>query len=248
MKNAFEIAHKSDGRKKHKAEPSEEFIGVICSLYKDVYDDRLEDSKPQGKDWVPRGKAKHQSLVAFQRELKENGFDLSTAKIRKILITGGKWTTERSRAVAKMYEKYKSIPQVAKALGVTDELVTMYLPYGKVVYDLENKSGNARRIERCKAKKRKVIMDERIRRIRLMESKLNKVQSWIRGLKEEDIRDDILVLESYYRSSDWISDFEADEKGELPADLLRGVLSENGIYNALLAYEEHMRENGNACE
>ena len=82
----------------------------------------------------------------------------------------------------------------------------------------------------------------------MMESKLNKVQSWIRGLKEEDIRDDILVLESYYRSSDWLSDFEADEKGELPTGLSRGVLSEDGIYNALLAYEEHMRENGNVCE
>ena len=81
-----------------------------------------------------------------------------------------------------------------------------------------------------------------------MESKLKKVQSWIRGSKERDIRDDILALESYYRSSEWISDFEADEKGELPADLSRGVLSEDGIYNALLAYEEHMRENGNACE
>ena len=235
----------NDGRKKYKPEPSTEFIRVICSLYKGVYDDRVEDSKLQGKDWTPGEKAKHQSLVAFQRELKDNGFNLSTAKIRKILITGGKWTTERSRAVAKMYEKYKSIPRVAKVLGVTEELVTMYLPYGKVVYDLKNKSENARRIDRCKARKRKAIMDERIRRIRLMESKLNKVQSWMRGLKENDIRDDILALESYYRSSDWLSDFEADEKGELPADLPRGVLSEDGIYNALLAYEEHMRENTN---
>ena len=143
-----------DGRKNYQLEPSAEFISVICKLYKGIYDDRVEDSKPPGKNWVPREKAKHQSLVSFQRELKENGYDLSTAKIRKILITGGKWTTERSRVVAKMYEKYKSISQVAKALGVTDELVTMYLPYGKVVYDLENKSGNARRIDRCKGEKK----------------------------------------------------------------------------------------------
>ena len=52
-----------------------------------------------------------------------------------------------------LYEKYGSIPRVAKELGVTDALVTMYLPYGKTVYDLEEKSGNAKRIKRWREKK-----------------------------------------------------------------------------------------------
>ena len=33
-------------------------------------------------------------------------------------------------------------------------LVAMYLPYEKVVYDLEEKSGNARRIDRWRERKK----------------------------------------------------------------------------------------------
>ena len=32
--------------------------------------------------------------------------------------------------------------------------------------------------------------------------------------------------------------YEADERGELPSDLLRGVLSQDELYNALQAYDE----------
>ena len=35
--------------------PSEEYITYICSLYGDSYDDREEDSKPKGRDWMPGG-------------------------------------------------------------------------------------------------------------------------------------------------------------------------------------------------
>lgn len=76
------------------------------------------------------------------------GIFLSTAKIRKILITGGVWTTERSREIAQLHEKYRDVRRVAEELGVSQPLVTMYLPYKKVVYDLEEKSSNAKRIER----------------------------------------------------------------------------------------------------
>lgn len=120
-----------DRRKKKKTDPSTEFINLICSLYGDTYDDREEDSRPGGEDWEPGVKALHTSLAAFQKELEEiHDIHLSTAKIRKILITGGCWTTERSREVSQLYERYGSISAVAKELEVTDALVTMYLPYG----------------------------------------------------------------------------------------------------------------------
>lgn len=142
-------AAKPDGRKKKKADPSQEFIDLICSLYGDTYDDREEDSRPGGEDWEPGMKALHTSLAEFQKELKDiHDITLSTAKIRKILITGNCWTTERSREVAELYERYQSISRVAAELGVSDALVTMYLPYGKVVYDLEDKSGGAKRVQR----------------------------------------------------------------------------------------------------
>lgn len=40
-------------------------------------------------------------------------------------------------------------------------------------------------------------------------------------------------LEEYYFGGQWMEDFETDGRGELPADLPRGVLSEDGVYNAL---------------
>ena len=117
--------------------------------YGDKYDDREEDCRPGGENWEPGMKASHTSLSAFQRKLRDiHGIELSTAKIRKILITGGFWTTERSREVEELYEKYHSITRVASELGMSPELVTMYLPYKKAVYDLEEKSGNARRCEK----------------------------------------------------------------------------------------------------
>lgn len=47
----------------------------------------------------------------------------------------------------------------------------------------------------------------------------------------------ISELENYYRT-DWRSDFEADEEGALPADLKRGVLSEDGLWDLLEEYQQ----------
>ena len=41
-------------------------------------------------------------------------------------------------------------------------------------------------------------------------------------------------LTAYYDSPLWLADYEADERGELPPDLPRGVLSQDGVYNLLL--------------
>ena len=143
---------KADRRRKEKNDPSGDYITFICSLYGDTYDDREEDSSPGGADWVPGAKAAHLSLAAFQRVLEDKGIKLSTAKIRKILITGGLWTTERSREIAALFNEFNSVDKVAAELGVTPELVTMYLPYEKVVYDLDEKSRSARRAAQWREK------------------------------------------------------------------------------------------------
>lgn len=141
----------ADKRRREKKHPSDDFIDRICNLYADIYDDREENSSIGGEDWAPGKMALHTSLAAFQKELEEGyGIKLSTAKIRKILITGGCWTTERSREVGELYEKYGSIARVAEELQLSETLVN--LPYNKVVYDLEDKSGNARRVERWREK------------------------------------------------------------------------------------------------
>ena len=45
-------------------------------------------------------------------------------------------------------------------------------------------------------------------------------------------------LTQYYESKEWLEDFECDERGELPCELKRGVLSEDGLYNFLSEIKE----------
>ena len=50
----------------------------------------------------------------------------------------------------------------------------------------------------------------------------------------------LALLEAYYTSGDWREDYEADERGELPPDLKRGVLSQDALYDLL--EEKHDRD------
>ena len=49
------------------------------------------------------------------------------------------------------------------------------------------------------------------------------------------------TLQDYYESGQWLQDYEADESGELPPDLKRGVLSQDGVYN-LLDHVSYLKE------
>ncbi len=262
-----------------KKDPSREYIHMICCLYGDRYDDREEDSRPGGESWIPGQKARHKSLAAFQRELKEiHGIKLSAPKILKILITGGLWTTERTREVGELFEKNimsseyggggknkaMAVQAVAEELEISKAMVCMSLPYDRVVYDVPGKSGNAVRCERSRRKKKgrapgrpsgyneffskdreeEWVMD-RVQRVREMEARLNRIGAWLES-SGPSVEEDVRILGEYYQSPLWRSDFEADEAGEMPADLLRGVLSEDAVYNVLTEYEE--RKNSQSGE
>ena len=161
--------------------PSEDFIRQICSLYGDVYDDRIEDSRPPaageakrdaGEDWVPGQIAAHKSLTYFKEELAGQGIHLSTSKIKKILITGGCWTTERSRQIAGLYDSCTrpeaaggmglapdaAVRRIAAELGVSTVTVSVNLPYQSVVYKLEKRSKNAERCARYKQRKKEAFI------------------------------------------------------------------------------------------
>lgn len=168
----------------NKREPSKEYIEYICSLYGDIYDNRIEDCRPPaagndfrdpGDDWKPGQVAEHKSLNAFQKELKAKGILLSTTKIRKILITGNCWTTERSREIGELFERYASpkaeggkgmpsdaaVKRIAEELEVSVVTVNVNLPYQNVVYNLENRSSNAVRCARYKERKKNRIAEQK---------------------------------------------------------------------------------------
>ena len=59
------------------------------------------------------------------------------------------------------------------------------------------------------------------------------------------VQESVDALEAYYGSKEWKKDFLDDEKGFLPPDLKRGVLSEDGVWNLLeeiRAIKERMQD------
>lgn len=60
--------------------------------------------------------------------------------------------------------------------------------------------------------------------------------------KLQELRHLIDILESYYTGSEWRFDLMLDENDQLPKDLKRGVLSEDGLYNLLTEYNERYRK------
>ncbi len=71
-----------------------------------------------------------------------------------------------------------------------------------------------------------------------MEEKFDSLRQSVRALEDaitqsQDFRDNYKALKKYMDSGKWLKDYEADEKGELPPDLKRGVLSQDGLYDLL---------------
>ena len=79
---------------------------------------------------------------------------------------------------------------------------------------------------------------KQLARIRKMERRLNRASAAVKRLKAaldkwEEAQEAIAALNEYYGSDLWKQDLADDEAGRLPADLKRGVLSEDGIWNLL---------------
>ena len=67
---------------------------------------------------------------------------------------------------------------------------------------------------------------------------LNKDDTNINGKKK--IVEMVQSLREYQVSGQWLKDYENDEKGKLPSELKRGVLSEDGLYNLLNEVEKRL--------
>ena len=86
---------------------------------------------------------------------------------------------------------------------------------------------------------------QRITRIKKMESYLDESEAAVRELAEaadryEALMDRYYKLEAYYESPKWMEDYEADEAGQLPEDLRRGVLSEDSVYDLITEHNRLM--------
>ena len=81
-----------------------------------------------------------------------------------------------------------------------------------------------------------ITMD--IERIKQMEQRLDRATAAVEALaaameQYQAAQDDLAALDAYLGSPEWHADRNDDEAGRLPADLRRGVLSEDAIWNLL---------------
>ena len=84
-------------------------------------------------------------------------------------------------------------------------------------------------------------LDVIIDRITRMEKYFDTIKNAVRNgsFKNEGEQAEMLYeLIKYYEGGQWLFDYECDEHGELPSDLKRGVLSQDGIYNLLADIEQ----------
>ena len=84
----------------------------------------------------------------------------------------------------------------------------------------------AERIERMSR-----MLDEACRAADALETALARWRELQPGVNE---------LEAYYTSGSWLRDYEDDEAGRLPAGILKGALSEDGI-DTLLGRRDALR-------
>lgn len=78
--------------------------------------------------------------------------EISMQKVRKILITLGRYSSPNSEIIQTLYARGLSKADIAKKLKITENAVSSYLPYERGQLPSENPSKNALAIRRCRSK------------------------------------------------------------------------------------------------
>ena len=81
-------------------------------------------------------------------------------------------------------------------------------------------------------------MEDVINRIKNMEAVFDFLQRMVAEksfsvCKQDWFRIHLNNLQDYYENGLWLSDYELDEKGMIPSDLKRGILSQDSFYDFL---------------
>lgn len=90
-------------------------------------------------------------------------------------------------------------------------------------------------------------MNDQLERICAMERALNEAAGAVETLtaalaRYEKALPQLRALEEYYEGPLWRRDFDDDDAGRLPADLPRGVLSEDALYDLLCDHDALVRK------
>ena len=128
-------------------------VDEVCDYFGRVFDDDeqerhrlLRGHRPGDDRWVEIMGAD----VTINETAKE--FSITTQKVRKLLITGGYYDTEMYREVKKLKVAGMNVEEIGEELQMKPATVRTYLPYERVIYNLDERSVNADRLQRFKKK------------------------------------------------------------------------------------------------
>jgi hypothetical protein len=119
----------------HKRKPNyngattmQELLTAVCEFFGEPVDDR-ESEDPD-----------HISLHDVADE-----FDITVMKARKLLITGGLYSTVLSRKVQELHAQGLTVAQITEETGLKRASINSYLPYAHIIYNLPDISIKAER-------------------------------------------------------------------------------------------------------
>lgn len=92
-------------------------------------------------------------------------FNISIPKARKLLITAGVYSTEKSRTVAELYAQGRTVDEIVAITGLSRSSVSSYLPYQSFSYNLSECSRHTE--DSRKYRERKRAVDELHRQLSL---------------------------------------------------------------------------------
>lgn len=82
--------------------------------------------------------------------------DMSTTKVKKLLITSGKLQYEETKQIQRLLAYGKTLAEIEEEMGLKKSSINSYLPYTKVPYKDTEVSANAERCDLYRRRKRAV--------------------------------------------------------------------------------------------
>jgi len=115
----------------------QELLTAVCEFFGEPVDDR-ESEDPD-----------HISLHDVA-----DRFDIAVMKARKLLITGGLYSTSLSRKVQELHAQGLTVAQITEETGLKRASINSYLPYAHIIYNLPDISIKAERQKQYRVRKR----------------------------------------------------------------------------------------------
>jgi hypothetical protein len=118
----------------------QELLTAVCDYYGDPVDDRKEEDPD------------HVSLHDVA-----DRFNITVMKARKLLITGGLYSTAISRRVQELHTQGLTVAQITEETGLKRASINSYLPYEHIIYNLPDISIKAERQKQNRVRKRNSV-------------------------------------------------------------------------------------------